>query len=77
MKCLDCVYVSSKMHSEADYNRMSNLWIFDSRLVIHDGETYGMTRDRVTLYDSSVIPLSLDQLRKVWAIQHNSLLITC
>ena len=30
-----------------------------------DGGVYGVTRDRVTLYDSSVLPLSFDQLYKV------------
>ena len=46
------------------------------RLVIQDGETYGVTRDRVTLYDSSVIPLSFDQLRKVRAVEYDRLVIT-
>lgn len=41
------------------------IFVINVRLMIHDGETYGVMRDRVTFYDSSVIPLSLDQLRKV------------
>ncbi len=34
------------------------------RLVIHEGERYGLGKDGVTLYDQSVAVLSLEQLRK-------------
>jgi len=33
--------------------------------MIHEGKSYGLSRDRVTLYDTTVLTLSLDQLRKV------------
>ena len=33
--------------------------------MIHEGETYGLTRDRVTVYDNTVVTLPLDQLREV------------
>ena len=33
--------------------------------MIHEGETYGLARDRVTLYDNTVLTLPLDQLREV------------
>ena len=34
-------------------------------LVTSKGVPYGMSKDRVTLYDSTVVQLSLDQLDKV------------
>lgn len=36
-----------------------------SSLVTSGGEECGLGRNRVTLYDSTLLPLSLDQLRKV------------
>ena len=33
--------------------------------MIHEGETYGLARDRVSLYDNTVLTLPLDQLREV------------
>ena len=33
--------------------------------MVYDGETYGLGRDRITLYDSCVLHLSLEQLAKV------------
>ena len=36
-----------------------------SSLVIQGGDTYGIASDRVALYDSTVVILPLDQLKKV------------
>ena len=46
-------------------DRLHRFLFFLHSLIIREGEAYGLAKDRVTLFDDSVLILSLEQLRKV------------